>query len=231
MGKVALYSGGSDTCLKYLPEGGVTPTLIKDLSGRGYNAAFTTAPEPLLVNGKWCYQFVSGSSEYCLVPDIVPLLGATAATWCAYVRKDAYVNQASIMCDYLYGTANALKWQFGFENSENNWRCRAGDGTTATTLEIAGAYTTGWHFVWCRFTGGSATGLETGCDNSVATPVTTASIAALGSTAQNRTFIGLYNYGPYYSSQTLGALTIWPSAITDAEIAKWRWDMKAKLGL
>jgi hypothetical protein len=45
----------------------------------------------------------------------------------------------------------------------------------------------------------------------------------------NQTYIGRRQ--DFYSSMTLGALTIWPSAISDAEIQKWRYHVKRQLGL
>jgi len=225
-----LYSGGSNTCLKYLPQGGPTPTLIRDLSGRGYNAAFTTAPEPILVNGKWCYQFVSGSLEYCLVPDIVPLLGATAATWCAYVRKDAYVSGGTLASDFR-NTDTHRKWSLSESGTDGTFAYTVGNGTATVAASCTGYSTGAWHFVWMRYTGNSATGLEAGVDATVATPVSTTTVTALGSTgAQAHTYIGM-QYSGAWASMTLGALTIWPRAITDAELSQWRWDMKAKLGL
>ena len=61
------------------------------------------------------------------------------------------------------------------------------------------------------------------------TPVSTTTVAALGSASQNKTYIG--KFATVYSSMTLGALTIWPSAISDAEIQKWRYHVKRQLGL
>ena len=226
-----LYSGGSNTCFKAITKGGPTPTQITDTSGRGNHGVFTKAPEPVLVGDLWCYQFVNADSEYVTVPDITELLGATEATWCAWVRKDAYVANQCVVSDYSDATWAHRKWLLGNEATENKWRVYAGDGTSATAvIEIDSVFTTGWHFVWMRFTGGSATGLESGCDDSVGTPATTASVAALGAVAKGLTNIGRHT-GTTYSSMTLGALTIWPYAISDAEIQKWRYHVKRQLGL
>lgn len=222
------YAGGSNTCFKAITKGGPTPTQITDTSGRGNHGVFTTAPDVALVGDLWTYQFVSGSSEYVTVPDITELLGATAATWCAWVRKDgANIYQECVASDYSTG-ANEKKWRFG-NGYTADWQASVGNGTTDANIAIASSFAAGWHFVWVRFTSSSATGLETGCDNSVATPVTTAAIAALGSTGHSHTYIGRRE--AVYSSITLGALTIWPSAISDAEIQKWRKSTQAMLGV
>lgn len=214
------YAGGSNTCFKAINKGGPTPTQITDSSGRGNHGVFTTAPEPVQVGDLWAYQFVSGDSEYVTVPDITELLGATAATWCAWVRKDAYVQNQCIAGDFL-ATANNAKWLIGREAAENTLTLRVGDGTTYVESVTASIFTSGWKFVWCRFTGNSATGLEGGVGDSVVTPVSTTTVAALGSASQNKTYIG--KFALVYSSMTLAALAIWPSAISDADINKWRY--------
>ena len=116
------YAGGSNTCFKAINKGGPTPTQITDSSGRGNHGVFTDAPTPALVGDLWTYQFVSADTNYCTVPDITELLGATAATWCAWVRKDAYVANQGIASDYA-GSNAVRRWYFGFESSENHWRC------------------------------------------------------------------------------------------------------------
>jgi hypothetical protein len=222
-----LYAGGSDAVLKYLPEYGPTPTQITDLSGHGNHGAFTDAPTPTLVNGRWCYQFVSASTNYCTIPDITELLGATAATWLAWVRKDAYAVGQCVASDYV--GAGASRWALGFEGEENSWRGIVGDNTN-TSLSIhgaiAGVFTVGWHFVWMRFVG--STSKQIGCDNSIGISTDTIP-AALGAGVKNATYIGRIT--TIYSSITLGALTIFPRAITDAERDQWRYAMKARLGL
>jgi hypothetical protein len=213
-----LYAGGSNTCFKAITKGGPTPTQITDTSGRGNHGVFTTAPEPVLVGDLWCYQFVSGDSEYVTVPDITELLGATEATWCAWVRKDAYVYRQSIANEY----ASDVGWRLGFENSENLWWVHV----ATANAQIAGAFTTGWHFCWMRFVANNATGLSTGVDNASATGDTTG-VASIENSAYPL-YIGRWIV---YSSMTLGALAIWPSAISDAEIQKWRYHVKRQLGV
>lgn len=223
---ILVWSGGSNTCFKALPQGGPTPTLIKDLSGHGNHGAFTVPPEPILINGKWCYQFVSGSSEYVTVPDITELLGATAATWCAWVRKDAYVQYQCVASDY--STAGGQrKWSLVYEVADGTARMAiSNDGVAVKVVDLTG-FTAGWHFLAMRFVG--STSLEGWVDNAYAVN-TDAIMASLNNTVgQNHTYIGRTD--SYYSSISLGALAIWPSAITDAEIQKWRYQVKALLGL
>lgn len=132
------------------------------------------------------------------------------------------------MSDNNSGAGNK-NWTFGYENVENRWCCWAGDGTTQTSIIVAGAYTAGWHFVWMRFTGGSVTGLETGCDSSVGTPVSTAAIAALGAVANSITRIG--RALTVYSSMTLATLRIHNVALTDGEIYQYRESTRKLIGV
>jgi hypothetical protein len=182
------------------------------------------------VGDLWCYQFVSGDSEYVTVPDITELLGATAATWCAWVRKDASISSAVIAGDRINSNGEK-KWAFGMSSATaGRVLYYVGDGTAEAIITLETAYTiSAWHFVWMRFVGNSAAGFEAGCDSAVATPISTTSVAALGAVGQGHTYIG--RYADYYNSITLGALTIWPSAISDAEISKWRNHIKRQLGL
>jgi len=215
-----VYGFGSNACFKCVNVGGATPTTMVDTSGRGNHGAFSDAPTVAqTARGLWTYQFVSAQTNYVTVPDITELLGATAATWMAWVRKDAYVASQCIGSDFAAGAGN-IRWYFGFENAQNRWRCLVGDGTTSAAILVDSVFTTGWHFVWSRFTGGSATGLETGCDDSVATPMSVTTVAALGSGVKNRTYLGRLDTS--YSSITLGALAIFASAKTDAEILQFK---------
>uniref|UniRef100_A0A6M3KVR9 Putative lectin/glucanase superfamily protein n=1 Tax=viral metagenome TaxID=1070528 RepID=A0A6M3KVR9_9ZZZZ len=222
-----LYSGGSNTVLKYLPEAGPTPTQITDLSGHGNHAAFTDAPAIVQINGRNCYQFVSAQTNYCTVPDITELLGATAATWCAYVRKDAYVLSQYVMTDW--GVAGKQNWVLGNESTENRWSAIVAGGTSANKAEVAvnNVFTTGWHFVWMRFMGGVS--LESGIDSTVGTPDTTSVPAIVASASDGTTYIG--RLATTYSSMTLGALAIFPRAITDAERDLWRYKVQTLLGV
>jgi hypothetical protein len=193
------------------------------------DAVFTDAPTWVqLPSGLWCTQYVSAQTNYCTVPDITELLGATAATWMVWVRKDAYIAYQVVASDYTTA-GGRKKWLFGYEGTENRWGGAVGDGATTASVVIAGAFTTGWHFAWMRFTGGSATGLEAGCDSSVMTPVSTSTIAALGAVDTNSTFIG--NWTTYYSSITLGPLGIAARALTDEQIAIWREKYRPLIGV
>jgi len=223
-----LYAYGSNACFKAVTVGGPTPTQITDTSGKGNHGTFTTAPEPIqLDSGLWAYQFVSGDSEYVTVPDISELLGSTEATWLAWVRKDAYVKEQCVASDYVLATAEK-KWVFGYELYDGRWACIVGNGTEIVHEFIPDVFTIGWHFVWARFVGNNANGLQLGCDDSTVTESTTA-VAALGDTGHNHTYIGRLMAD--YSSITLGALAIFPSALSDADILKWRHMTASLIGL
>jgi len=175
---------------------------------------------------------VSAQANYCTIPDITELLGATAATWMAWVRKDAYVLNQGVFSDF--DAAGKRRWTFGAEAAENTWKCFVGDNTNIASSSIANLFTVGWHFAWCRFTGGSATGLEIGIDSSVAAPSSTSAIAALGVGVLNQTLIGKQwvNAGTYvYSSITLAALGIAARALTDEQIAIWREKYRPLIGV
>jgi hypothetical protein len=179
-----------------------------------------------LPSGLYCPKMVSASSSYYAVPDITPLLGAKQATWMGWVRKDAYVQYSSVMNDF--GAVGSRRWRFGYEGAENRWYCDAGDGTTFVPISISSIFTTGWHFVWERFTGGSATGLECGCDGSTATPVSVATVLTLGVGVKNQTYIGRAGV---YSSITLATLRIHNIAISDSEIWKYRESTRRMIGI
>jgi len=181
-----------------------------------------------LPSGLYCPKMVSGSSSYYLVPDIAPLLGAKQATWMGWVRKDAYVQYQCAISDYVDAAAER-KWLFGYESTESTWGALVGDGTTVASISIASVFTAGWHFVWVRFTGGSATGLESGCDDSVAVDVSTAAVAAIGSVGQGHTYIG--RQVAVYSSVTPATLRIHNIAISDSEIWKYHESTQRLLGL
>ena len=224
------YSYGSNACFKAVTIGGPTPTQITDTSGRGNHGVFTNAPTPALVGDLWTYQFVSEQSNYVTVPDITELLGATAATWCAWVRKDAYVANQCVASDF--NAAGSQRWLFGREyDHATDWYVAVGDGTNTQTASVSLSYAVGWHFVWMRFTGSSATGLETGVDEAVATPKSTVSVAALGTGVKNQTYIGRYPLAAAYSSITLAALGIAARALTDEQIAIWREKYRPLIGV
>ncbi len=207
----------------------VTDALVDRSRYHNNGTAYNISAWERLPSGLYCPKMVSASSGYYLVPDIAPLLGAKQATWMAWVRKDAFVNYQAVTDDYSANPVAKRRWMFGDESPENLWYCIVGDGTTTAAIGKSGAYTTGWHFVWLRFAGGSLTGLETGIDNSVATPVSTASVASLGADVKNNTKIGS-NEG-IFSSQTLATLRIHNLALTDTEIWKYRESTRRLIGV
>ena len=181
-------------------------------ANHGTKAAAGQAPSEIAGMIGKAQQFVSGSSQYISLPDIAGLLGATEATWESYVRKDAYINQQCIASDWLRSNQ---QWMFGSEYPEDsNWRSFAGAGDTNVGATIDSVFTTGWHFCWMRFKGNDATGFETGVDDSVTTPVSTTTVAALGSVSSGITRIGRYSI--HYSSMTLCELRF-SSAARSAE--------------
>jgi hypothetical protein len=184
------------------------------------HAVFTDAPTWVqLPSGLWCTQYVSAQTNYCTIPDITELLGATAATWMAWVRKNgARPGVQSIASDW--GGAGEARWLFGYEGSEGSWRCYVANGTDSANNSMTGFTADAWHFCWMRFTGNSATGLEQGIDGVTDTPVSTTSVAALGVGVLNHTYIGRQT--TIYSSITLAALGIAARALTDEQIAIWR---------
>jgi hypothetical protein len=206
------------------------PQILQNKCRNHLDAAFTDAPTWVqLPSGLWALQFVSAQTNYCTIPDITELLGATAATWMAWVRVDAWVDGASIASDYT-ASGGLKRWIFGGGTSvDNSFSCYAGDGTTAITLGIASAFTVGWHFCWMRFTGASVTGLESGVDSTVAVPASVAAVAALGTGVKNQTYIG--KYSTTYSSMTLAALGISAHALTDEQIAIWREKYRPLIGV
>jgi hypothetical protein len=204
------------------------PSSLEDVTREHNNGVFTTAPTwEKQSSGLWALKFVSGSSQYVTIPDIKQLLGAKQATWMAWVRKDASVVSQAIASDF--STAGKRRWRFG-ENNANQWIVYVGDGTNVVNSDfINSLYTTGWRFVWVRFTGNSATGLETGVDDAVVTPASTTSVAALGAGVLNQTYIGRRE--TFYASQTLGALAISILALSDTEIWKWGQSRRRLLGI
>ncbi|MFA5379086.1 MAG: hypothetical protein WC455_25245 [Dehalococcoidia bacterium] len=218
------------------PRGSAAPPQILQNKCRNHlDAAFTDAPTWIqLPSGLWALQFVSAQTNYCTIPDIPELLGATSATWLAWVRKDAYIQFQCVASDYAVG---GLRWIFGSETPQSSWKGYVGDNTTVVgPATAASVFTVGWHFVWMRFNGSSVTGLEAGCDNTVATPVSTLTVAALGTGVKNHTYIGLEGGSAVKSSSTLGALAIWASktptggALSDDEISRWRESRRRLIG-
>jgi hypothetical protein len=200
---------------------------IIDLSRGHFNGTPYDITYEQLPSGLWCSQF-NGVSSYVLVPDIAPLLGAVQATWMAWVRKDWYTQYQCVASDYVDAVAER-KWQFGYESVESTWGAIVGDGTTTAAISVASVFTAGWHFVWVRFTGGSATGLESGCDNSVAVDVSTAAVAALGAVGQAHTYVG--RQAAVYSSVTPATLRIHNVALTDGEIYQYRESTRRLIGV
>jgi hypothetical protein len=147
----------------------------------------------------------------------------------AWVRKDAYVSGQSVAADYVNADTER-KWMFGREGSENQLYEYVGNGTTTAYIGLSIVFSLGWHFMWMRFTGGSATGLESGVDNSVATPVSVAAVAALGAVGNGHTYVGRCT-ASVYSSMTLATLRIHNVALSDTEIWKWRESRRSLLGL
>jgi len=158
----------------------------------------------LLPSRLWVPEF-NGEGGYYGITDIAKLLGAKKATLAAWVRKDNYVQYQCVASDYVDADAER-KWKFGNESAESTWGVTVGDGTSVVSVSVASVFTTGWHFVWMRFTGGSATGLEAGCDDSRATPGNVAAIATLGAVGHDHTYIG--RVGSYYSSMAVLSLHV-----------------------
>jgi hypothetical protein len=203
------------------------------------NGVFTTAPTwEKQSSGLWALKFVSGSSQYVTLPDIKQLLGATQATWMAWVRKDASVSNQKLMADYSTAdiAANGVKWIFCGEGASNGLFGRVGIGTVAGYVDttIASVFTTGWHFAWMRYTGNSVTGLQSGCDDTASSLISTTSVPQLGNVSNNTTHIGRINHSGatwVYSSMTLGALAISTLALSDTEIWKWGQSRRRLLGI
>jgi hypothetical protein len=205
------------------------PSSLEDVTREHNNGVFTTAPTwEKQSSGLWALKFVSGSSQFVTLPDIKQLLGATQATWMAWVRKDAYVADQTIAGDYAT-TAGHLKWKFLDESAENRFQVYVGNGTTAVQKYTNSVFTTGWHFCWMRFTAASATGLEHGVDSIVGATGDVSAIAALGNTSYGHTYIG--RYATLYSSITLGAFAISALALSDTEIWKWGQSRRRLLGI
>jgi hypothetical protein len=181
----------------------------------------------LLPSRLWVPDF-NGEGGYYGITDIAKLLGAKTATIAAWVRKDNYVQYQCVASDYVDAVAER-KWIFGNESAESTWGVTVGDGTSVVSTSVASVFTAGWHFVWMRFTGGSATGLEAGCDDTVATPGNVAAIAALGAVGHDHTYIG--RVGTYYSSMAVAMLIIGDVAITDGEIYQYREATRRLIGV
>jgi hypothetical protein len=180
-----------------------------------------------LPRGLWCPES-NGSSGYFTIADIPPLLGAIKATWMAWVYKDWYVQYQCIASDYVDAAAER-KWIFGYESADSTWGALVGNGTTTASISVASVFTVGWHFVWVRFTGGSVTGLEAGCDDTVAVPVSVAAVASLGAVGQAHTYVG--RQVAVYSSIVLATLRIHNVALTDGEIYQYRESTRRLIGV
>jgi hypothetical protein len=206
----------------------VTDALVDRSRYHNNGTAYNISAWEQLPSGLYCPKMVSASSGYYLVPDIAPLLGAKQATWMAWVRKDAYVQYQTVASDFQV-IVGFERWDFGDESSENLYKAVVGDGTNVAYTSTAGL-TSGWHFVWMKYVGGSATGLEAGIDNVVCTPVATVTVTALGVEVKNQTYIGRNRFSRY-SSMTLATLRIHNVALSDSDIWKYRESTRRLIGI
>ena len=190
--------------------------LLPDLSGYNNHGTLTNFSNPPTATSGWGGQGVilDGVNDFIDILD--PVLGSTAMSVCAWVKKTAYMQYQGIVTDYQ-SVAPYRNWLLGYENPENTLFFYVGDGTNTNSQLITGFTANIWHFV-CGVFDVNQDLLRIYLDNNYQSKTTT--INNIGSTLAPAGYhaIGKYN-GTYEFKGLIDDVRIYNRALSADEVA------------
>jgi len=156
-----------------------------------------------------CLKF-DGSNDY--VSHDNPLLGATAATVCAWVKRNTYVQYAGIIADYSSSSNRNLI--LGYESPSGTLNFYVGSGATSVDIISFSSFTGNvWHYICGSFVGSGE--LAIWMDGIKKNSKTTA-VVQMGTTQTANSATGRYN--SYYFNGLIDEVRLFNMAIPASRI-------------